>query len=107
MTFYSEILKDVVPTQLIQSNPRRFLEGSRLLFGLILEKAKQIKLKGEGVQLPYLSSISVLDLRNAFSMEPIVNVVGTSVYVLGLPSLAVYSGSLLILPQWSSRKGIL
>lgn len=77
--FPSEILKDVVPPQLIKLDPRRFLEGSRLLFGLILEKAKHVMLKEEGAKLPYLSSLSVIDLRNTFTMETVVNPVGTSV----------------------------
>jgi hypothetical protein len=44
--------------------------------GLVLEKAKHLKLK-EDVQMPYISSLRVLDLRNAFTMEPIANVVQT------------------------------
>lgn len=74
----SEILKDILPSQLINSDPRRYLEGSRLLFGLILEKAKQIKLE-DMQEMPYLSSANVFDLRNTFTMEPIVVAVGTSV----------------------------
>lgn len=72
-----EVLKDVVPAQLIKSDMTRLFEGSRLLFGLILEKAKHLKLK-EDVQMPYISSLKVLDLRNTFTMEPIANAVQTS-----------------------------
>jgi hypothetical protein len=69
-----EVLKDVVPAQLIKSDMARLFEGARLLFGLILEKAKNVKLK-EDMQMPYISSMKVLDLRNTFTMEPIANAV--------------------------------
>ena len=71
-----EVLKDVVPAQLIKSDMARLFEGARLLFGLILEKAKHLKLK-EDVQMPYISSLKVLDLRNTFTMEPVANAVQT------------------------------
>ena len=71
-----EVLKDAVPAQLIKSDMTRLFEGARLLFGLILEKAKHLKLK-EDAQMPYISSLKVLDVRNAFTMEPITNAVQT------------------------------
>jgi len=40
-----EVLKEVVPIQLIKSDPGRYFEGTRLLLGLILEKAKHLKLQ--------------------------------------------------------------
>jgi hypothetical protein len=46
------------------------------LFGLVLEKAKHLKLE-ESVRLPYISSLKVLDLRNTFTMEPIFGAVQT------------------------------
>jgi hypothetical protein len=69
-----EVLKDAVPAQLIKSDMARLFEGARLLFGLILEKAKHVKLK-EDMQMPHISSMKVLDLRNSFTMEPIANAV--------------------------------
>lgn len=71
-----EVLKDVVPALIIKSDLTRLSEGARLLFGLILEKAKHLKLK-EDVQMPYISSLKVLDLRNTFTMEPIANAIQT------------------------------
>ena len=71
-----EVLRDIVPLPLIRSNTGRILEGARLLFGLILEKAKHLKLE-ESVRLPYISSLRVLDLRNTFTMEPIFSAVQT------------------------------
>ena len=71
-----EVLKDVVPAQLIKSDMTRLFEGARLLFGLILEKAKHVNLKGDA-QMPYISSLKVLDLRNTFTMEPIAKAVQT------------------------------
>lgn len=38
-----EVLKIIVPLQTVQMDPQRICEGSRLLFGLILEKAKNMK----------------------------------------------------------------
>jgi hypothetical protein len=71
-----EVLIDVVPLQLLKSDTGRIFEGARLLFGFILEKAKHLKLV-ESTQLPYISSLKVLDLRNTFTMEPIINPVQT------------------------------
>jgi hypothetical protein len=71
-----EVLKDVVPMQLIKSDPKRIMEGSRLLFGLILEKSKHLKLEGD-TKMPYISSLEVRDLRNTFTMEPIADPIQT------------------------------
>lgn len=71
-----EVLKDMIPAQLIKSDMARIFEGARLLFGFILEKARHLKLK-EDVKMPYISSLKVLDLRNTFTMEPIANAVQT------------------------------
>lgn len=66
-----ETLKAVVPLRVVGSSPLRFFEGSRLLFGLILEKAKNLKiikaLNDSG--LPY-TSMGVYDLRNMITMDP-------------------------------------
>ncbi|KAH7403530.1 hypothetical protein BKA64DRAFT_669265 [Cadophora sp. MPI-SDFR-AT-0126] len=71
-----EVLKEVVPMQLIKSDPGRYFEGTRLLLGLILDKAKHLKLQASD-RMPYISAISVLDLRNTFTMEPIIRPVQT------------------------------
>ncbi|KAI4677039.1 hypothetical protein J4E81_010999 [Alternaria sp. BMP 2799] len=67
-----EILKNVVPLQTIRSDPKRFFEGSRLLFGLILEKAKQMKITTEDAGLPYIG-MKVYDLRNLTTMQPVLS----------------------------------
>ncbi|KAH7330116.1 hypothetical protein BKA65DRAFT_51346 [Rhexocercosporidium sp. MPI-PUGE-AT-0058] len=72
-----EVLKEVVPMQLIKSDPGRYFEGTRLLLGLILDKAKQLKLQASDL-MPYISSMSVLDLRNTFTMESIIHPIQTS-----------------------------
>lgn len=71
-----EVLRDIVPLPLIRSDTGRILEGARLLFGLVLEKAKHVQLE-ESVRLPYISSLKVLDLRNTFTMVPIFSAVQT------------------------------
>lgn len=71
-----EVLKDVVPAPFIKSDMTKLFEGARLLFGLILEKSKHLKLK-ENAQMPYISSLKLLDLRNTFTMERIANAIPT------------------------------
>jgi hypothetical protein len=64
----------MVPLQILRSDPKRFFEGSRLLFGLILEKAKNLKLSklGDNAELPYVS-MRVYDLRNMTTMSPVLS----------------------------------
>ncbi|KAF2012520.1 hypothetical protein BU24DRAFT_484177 [Aaosphaeria arxii CBS 175.79] len=66
-----EVLKDIVPLEIVKSTTRLF-EGSRLLFGLLLEKAKHLKVteKGQSAR-PYLKSLRTIDLRNRITMEPV------------------------------------
>ncbi|KAF2996796.1 hypothetical protein E8E13_000636 [Curvularia kusanoi] len=67
-----EILKDMIPEATIRNDPQRFLEGSRLLFGLILSKAKtlRVSISSKNSELPY-TSMRVYDLRNAVTMLPV------------------------------------
>ncbi|KAI5374009.1 hypothetical protein J4E82_007283 [Alternaria postmessia] len=68
-----EVLKNVVPLQTVRSDPKRFFEGSRLLFGLILEKAKNMKINlEESSTLPYIG-MKVYDLRNLITMHPVLS----------------------------------
>ena len=74
-----EILKVIVPLQLINSDPRRLLEGSRLLFGLILEKAKHLKvtMHDQNGDLPYMGAFKVHELRNNTTMEAVASPIQT------------------------------
>lgn len=67
-----EVLKKVVPSQTVRSDPKRLFEGSRLLFGLIFEKGKNMKLsKPDDVsRLPYVG-MRIYDLRNLTTMSPV------------------------------------
>ena len=67
-----EILKNVVPLQTIRSDTKRLFEGSRLLFGLILEKAKQMKITNGNAGLPYIG-MKIYDLRNLTTMQPVLS----------------------------------
>ncbi|KAI4936692.1 hypothetical protein J4E86_011309 [Alternaria arbusti] len=67
-----EVLKNVVPLQTIRSDTQRLFEGSRLLFGLIMEKAKQMKIANENADLPYIG-MKVYDLRNLTTMQPVLS----------------------------------
>ncbi|KAH6622099.1 hypothetical protein C7974DRAFT_216154 [Boeremia exigua] len=67
-----EILKDVVPLATVHNNPQRLFEGSRLLFGLILGRAKTLRVSSSSSEnsLPY-TSMQVHDLRSAVTMRPV------------------------------------
>jgi len=65
-----EVLQDFIPRKLINSDNRRILEGSRLFFGFVLEKAKDIRLQNVA-QLPYMSSLQIHDLRDPVTLESI------------------------------------
>lgn len=69
-----EVLKSVVPLRIVQSDPKRLFEVSRLLFGLILEKAKNLKMSkvNDPGRLPYVG-MRVYDLRNTITMEPVLS----------------------------------
>ncbi|KAF2824079.1 hypothetical protein CC86DRAFT_421855 [Ophiobolus disseminans] len=69
-----EVLKTVVPLRIVGSNCMRLFEGSRLLFGLILEKAKNMKLSSinDHTHLPYVG-MSVYDLQNTITIEPVLS----------------------------------
>jgi hypothetical protein len=70
-----EALKSIVRPEVIKSDPKRYYEGSRLLFGLILEKAKNLKVSkiNDDTDLPYVN-MKVFDLRNLITMEPVLSV---------------------------------
>lgn len=68
-----EILDSFMPSSIVGIDQSRLFEGSRLLFGLILEKARVVKLSnGENeADLPYLSKLNVVDIKDAVTGEPI------------------------------------
>lgn len=69
-----EILKKIVPLQIVHSGPKRFFEGSRLLFGLVLEKAQNMKISttASETELPYVR-MRIHDLRNLITMAPVLS----------------------------------
>lgn len=87
-----EVLKDVVPLQMIKSDPTRIFEGARLLFGLILDKAKRLKTPMHDQEalpeaLPYIDAMKAQELRNMITMETVVAPVQT---MLGLVDRGFY-----------------
>jgi hypothetical protein len=70
-------LESLVPRELIRDDDRRVFEGSRLLFGYILDKAKLIKLRDNTT--PYLLSLRTIDLKDGETMENISSPVQTTV----------------------------
>lgn len=65
-----EVVKDIVPLELVQSNEGRILEGSRLFFGFILDRAAQLEDLDEN-SFPYLWSLKTIDLKNFETLEPV------------------------------------
>ncbi|KAM0701315.1 hypothetical protein Q7P35_011676 [Cladosporium inversicolor] len=74
-------LETFMPEDLIGTTPRRLFEGSRLLFGFLLEKARSVKLhKFQLVspqQWPYLSALQTIEARDSVTNEPIIEPVLT------------------------------
>jgi hypothetical protein len=64
-----EVLKSLILRDLIQGDDSRVFEGSRLLFGYILDKAKKIRLRDQTT--PYLLSLRTIDLKDSETMEPV------------------------------------
>ncbi|KAJ4353723.1 uncharacterized protein N0V89_005453 [Didymosphaeria variabile] len=76
-----EVLKDIVPPRVVNNNTTRLLEGSRLLFGLILEKAKHLQRtmqSREELRFPYMDSYTIYELRNLITMESVVTPIQTT-----------------------------
>lgn len=74
-----EVLSTFVPTDVIGTDQTRVFEGSRLLFGFMLEKARDLKLPGEeGATMPYLSSLQTLELRDQTTDEAVKSLVQTT-----------------------------
>jgi hypothetical protein len=70
-----EVLKEAIPLHVIRSDPLRYFEGSRLLFGLILGKSKNFKVTdlNQDMELPYVG-MEIYDLRNVITMDTVLSV---------------------------------
>ncbi|KAF2114818.1 hypothetical protein BDV96DRAFT_575954 [Lophiotrema nucula] len=64
------ILKNMIPSHVIRNDNARFFEGTRLLLGLVLEKAKQLKISNNDDRLVYMDTMKTFELRNLTTMEP-------------------------------------
>lgn len=81
-----EILESYIPTEMIGTDGTRLFEGSRLLFGFILEKARVLKLSeadhgddaANGETMPYLNAFSVVDVQDHKTMEPAMHILRTT-----------------------------
>ena len=78
----TEVLKEMVPLHLIGGDGTRYLEGSRLLFGFILAKAKQRANLSKTSPLNYIDSITTVDLLSPGTLRPILHPVSTSMGML-------------------------
>nr|OQO03740.1 hypothetical protein B0A51_18159 [Rachicladosporium sp. CCFEE 5018] len=78
--FYA--LEKIVPSELVGVGKDRLFESSRLLFGLLLEKAKTVKLpfvSSQTFHAPYLLSLAGVQLLDVQTEEPIMHVVNTDI----------------------------
>ncbi|CAK3843880.1 bifunctional E2 E3 enzyme [Lecanosticta acicola] len=75
-----EVLSGFMPSEIIGTDGSRVFEGSRLLFGFILEKVRSIKLSEDLAleSLPYLDSFDSHNIRDFKTGEPIMHLVSTS-----------------------------
>lgn len=91
----AEALRDLVPLNLIENDERRYLEGSRLLFGFILQKVGTLATEpmaradeGNDKGQPYLDLFKTVDLRDVRTNEFIVDPIQTD---LGLMERGCYN----------------
>ncbi|KAK4952054.1 hypothetical protein LTR10_009974 [Elasticomyces elasticus] len=68
-----ETLDRIVPTALIGTTHARVFEGSRLLFGFFLEKARSLKLPNETQSFPYLTALKEVELADKKTKEAVMH----------------------------------
>lgn len=76
-----------MPTSMLGTNQTRLFEGSRLLFGFILETATALKLPTETTSTPYISAFETIDVRNYKTFEATLNPINTDKGMLKKRSL--------------------
>ena len=68
-------LETFMPEDLVGATRQRLFEGSRLLFGFLLEKARSIKLHESQLSnpqvWPYLGALKVVETRDSVTNEPV------------------------------------
>jgi hypothetical protein len=68
-------LETFMPEDLIGNTRHRLFEGSRLLFGFLLEKARSVKLHESQLaapqKWPYLGALQVIESRDSVTNEPV------------------------------------
>lgn len=85
-----EVLGSFLPTSLLGTDRTRLLEGSRLLFGFILESAKSVKLPTLEEATPYLSAFETVDIRDCLTFEPVLRAVNTNEGMMELSLLQAF-----------------
>ncbi|KAK6537179.1 hypothetical protein TWF694_011376 [Orbilia ellipsospora] len=82
-----ELLRDIIPPEIINKDNTRLLEGSRLLFGYILEAAKTISLD-DSSPLPLMDAFKTVDLCDMKTSNPVKNPVFTEFGLLDMSTLS-------------------
>lgn len=75
-------IKKFVPLNGIGFGADRIFEGSRLFFGLILDKSKTHKLRSQVAMHPYLTSMKIISLTNSETMENLKFPINTNIGIL-------------------------
>ncbi|GAB7333004.1 hypothetical protein MBLNU13_g04699t1 [Cladosporium sp. NU13] len=79
-------LETFMPEDLIGATRQRLFEGSRLLFGFLLEKARSVKLHDSQLanpeKWPYLGALQIVETRDSITNEPIFEPVSTEVGIV-------------------------
>jgi ubiquitin-protein ligase len=79
-------LETFMPEDLIGATRQRLFEGSRLLFGFLLEKARSVKLHESQLanpqKWPYLGALQTIETRDSVTNEPIMDPILTEVGIV-------------------------
>jgi hypothetical protein len=79
-------LDTFMPEDLIGTTRKRLFEGSRLLFGFLLEKARSLKLHESQLaspqKWPYLGALQIVETRDSVTNEPVMEPVMTEVGIV-------------------------
>lgn len=80
---FFHILQTFMPEDLIGHNKDRLFEGSRLLFGFLLEKGRTVKLHesqlADPQKWPYLNAFGITETRDIITDEPVAQPVHTEI----------------------------
>jgi ubiquitin-protein ligase len=94
---FAEVLGDLVPRNLIENDERRYLEGTRLLLGFVLQKMEFLSTTTPAScddriddGLSYLNLFKTVDLRDVRTNEPVIDPVQTELGLMERGSFVAF-----------------